>query len=72
VYFGSIGGFLINAGEINRSAIGQVAVAFSAATVLLGIVSYLLPKLIRRMLDPERRPDRPELNSKLGRNLDSA
>jgi uncharacterized membrane protein YdjX (TVP38/TMEM64 family) len=72
VYFGSVGGFLINAGEIDRSALGQVAIAFSAAAVLLGIVSYLLPKLIRRMLDPERRPDRSELNSKLGRKLDSA
>ena len=68
VYFGSVGGFLINAGEIDRSAIGKVAVAFSAATVLLGIVSYLLPKLIRRMLDPECRS---EVNPKLGRNLDS-
>jgi uncharacterized membrane protein YdjX (TVP38/TMEM64 family) len=69
VYFGSVGGFLIKAGEIDRSAIGQVAIGFSAATVLLGIVSYLLPKLIRRMLDPERRS---EVDSKLGRNLDSA
>jgi hypothetical protein len=34
----------------------------------LGIVSYLLPKLIRRMLDPECRS---EVNPKLGRNLDS-
>ncbi len=68
VYFGSVGGFLINAGEIDRGAIGKAAVAFSAATVLLGIVSYLLPKLIRRLLDPERRS---EANSKLGRNLDS-
>jgi uncharacterized membrane protein YdjX (TVP38/TMEM64 family) len=68
VYFGSVGGFLINAGEIDRGAIGRAAVAFSAATVLLGIVSYLLPKLIRRLLDPERRSD---ANSKLGRNLDS-
>jgi uncharacterized membrane protein YdjX (TVP38/TMEM64 family) len=50
VYFGSIGGFLITTGEIDRAAIGKVAVAFSAATVLLGIVSYLLPKIIRRML----------------------
>ena len=72
VYFGSVGGFLINAGEIDRSALARVALAFSAATVLLGIVSYLLPKIIRRMLDPERRPQRSELNSKLGRNLDSA
>ena len=69
VYFGSVGGFLIKAGEIDRSAIGQVAVGFSAATVLLGIVSYLLPKLIRRMLDPERRS---AVDSKLGRNLNSA
>jgi uncharacterized membrane protein YdjX (TVP38/TMEM64 family) len=68
VYFGSVGGFLINAGEIDRSAIGKVAVAFSAATVLLGIVSYLLPKLIRRTLDPDRRS---EGNTKLGRKLDS-
>ena len=68
VYFGSVGGFLINAGEIDRSAIGKAAVAFSAATVLLGIVTYLLPKLIRRLLDPECRS---EANSKLGRNLDS-
>lgn len=68
VYFGSVGGFLINAGEIDRGAIGKAAVAFSTATVLLGIVSYLLPKLIRRLLDPERRS---EANSKLGRNLDS-
>jgi uncharacterized membrane protein YdjX (TVP38/TMEM64 family) len=69
VYFGSIGGFLIKTGEIDRGALGSVAVAFSAATVLLGIVSYLLPKLIRRMLDPDRRSG---VNSKPGRNLDSA
>jgi uncharacterized membrane protein YdjX (TVP38/TMEM64 family) len=69
VYFGSIGGFFIDGGEIDRSAIGKVAVAFSAATVLLGIVSYLLPKLIRRMLDSDRRST---VNPKLGRKLDSA
>jgi uncharacterized membrane protein YdjX (TVP38/TMEM64 family) len=53
VYFGSVGGILIStAGEIDRSAIGRLAVAFSAATVLLGIVTFLLPKFIRRLLGP--------------------
>jgi uncharacterized membrane protein YdjX (TVP38/TMEM64 family) len=53
VYFGSIGRFLIGAGgEIDRAALSQLVLAFSAATVLLGIVSYLLPKLMRRILGP--------------------
>jgi hypothetical protein len=42
VYFGSVGGILIStAGEIDRSAIGRLAVAFSAAIVLLGIVAEI-------------------------------
>ena len=53
VYFGSIGRFLIGAsGEIDRAALSQLVLAFSVATVLLGIVSYLLPKLMRRILGP--------------------
>jgi uncharacterized membrane protein YdjX (TVP38/TMEM64 family) len=67
VYFGSVGGILIStAGEIDRSAIGRLAVAFSAATVLLGIVTFLLPKFIRRLLGPhfER-----EVGAKLGTKL---
>jgi uncharacterized membrane protein YdjX (TVP38/TMEM64 family) len=80
VYFGSVGNFLIGAaGEIDRGAIGRLAVAFSAATVLLGIVVYLLPKFIRRMLGPhperdgfELRSDfRAELRPSLGSDLDS-
>jgi uncharacterized membrane protein YdjX (TVP38/TMEM64 family) len=53
VYFGSVGGVLIGgAGEIDRAAIGRLAIAFSAATVLLGIVTFLLPRFIRRLLGP--------------------
>jgi uncharacterized membrane protein YdjX (TVP38/TMEM64 family) len=53
VYFGSAGGILIGAaGEIDRAAIGRLAIAFSAATVLLGIVTFLLPRFIRRLLGP--------------------
>jgi uncharacterized membrane protein YdjX (TVP38/TMEM64 family) len=53
VYFGSVGGILIgSAGEIDRAAIGRLAIAFSAATVLLGIVTFLLPRFIRRLLGP--------------------
>jgi uncharacterized membrane protein YdjX (TVP38/TMEM64 family) len=53
VYFGSVGGVLIGgAGEIDRAAIGRLAIAFSAATVLLGIVTFLLPRFIRRLLVP--------------------
>ena len=65
VYFGSVGDFLIGAaGEIDRGAIGRLAVAFSAATVLLGIVIlFLLPKFIRRMLGPHPERDGFELRS---------
>jgi uncharacterized membrane protein YdjX (TVP38/TMEM64 family) len=53
VYFGSVGGILIGgAGEIDRAAIGRLAIAFSAATVLLGIVTFLLPRFIRWLLGP--------------------
>jgi uncharacterized membrane protein YdjX (TVP38/TMEM64 family) len=56
VYFGSVGGVLIGtAGEIDRAAIGRLAIAFSAATVLLGIVTFLLPRFIRRLLGPRFR-----------------
>ena len=48
VYFGSVGRFVIGAGgEIDRAAMWLLALAFSAATLLLGVVTYLLPKLIR-------------------------
>jgi uncharacterized membrane protein YdjX (TVP38/TMEM64 family) len=68
VYFGSVGGFLIGAGgEIDRNAIGRLALAFSAATVLLGIVTYILPKFIRRMLGPDLRAD---LGTDLGADVD--
>lgn len=82
VYFGSFGGFLIGAGgEIDRGAIGRLALAFSAATVLFGIVTYLLPKVIRRMIGPHLGPQldtdlRPDLDAglrpDLGPDLDSA
>jgi uncharacterized membrane protein YdjX (TVP38/TMEM64 family) len=53
VYFGGVGGILIGtAGEIDRAAIGRLAIAFSAATVLLGIVTFLLPRFIRWLLGP--------------------
>jgi hypothetical protein len=71
VYFGSVGGILIStAGEIDRSAIGRLAVAFSAATVLLGIVTFLLPKFIRRLLGPHfEREVGARLGTKLGTKL---
>ena len=54
VYFGGVGRFVIGAGgEIDRPAIWLLALVFSAATLLLGVVTYLLPKLIRRMLGPD-------------------
>lgn len=51
VYFGSISAFLIGAGgDIDRIAILGLALVFSAATLLLGVIGYLLSKLIRRVL----------------------
>ena len=53
VYFGRAGGILIgSAGEIDSAAIGRLAIAFSAATVLLGIVTFMLPRFIRWLLGP--------------------
>jgi uncharacterized membrane protein YdjX (TVP38/TMEM64 family) len=56
VYFGSIGRFLIGAGGgIDRTALWELALGFSAAIVLLSVVSYLLSKLMLRSFGHQAR-----------------
>jgi hypothetical protein len=43
----------VQEGEIDLPAIWLLALLFSAATPLFGVVTYLLPKLMRRMLGPD-------------------
>jgi uncharacterized membrane protein YdjX (TVP38/TMEM64 family) len=50
VYVGSVGGFLIGArGEIDRAALWRLALIFSAVTLGLGLLIFLLWKLRRQI-----------------------
>lgn len=53
VYLGSVGGVAIDPrGNLDGNVLRQLALMFSAATVLVMIVVYWLPRIARRLLTP--------------------
>jgi uncharacterized membrane protein YdjX (TVP38/TMEM64 family) len=53
VYIGSVSGYVVSeGGGIDRGAILRLALTFSAATLTMGLFTYLLQRLVRWVLGP--------------------